>query len=139
MKQIWVLCGGPSTEYEVSLSSGRVVCEQMNADDREITPVIVSRRGEWIISDQKISAGSDRQWLNDFFTAARENPDLPGTSLPKALSAMLEQQVDCVFLVFHGQYGEDGGMQGFLQTAGIPYTGSGILSSAGVIRRRLLK
>lgn len=130
MKNIWVLCGGPSTEFDVSISSGRVVCEQLNLDDRVVRPVIVSRQGKWIISDRPLIAGETRDWIQGFFQAAVNGWPEAGDELPVALSRMLSERLDCAFLVFHGQYGEDGGIQGLLQTAGIPYTGSGILSSA---------
>lgn len=129
-KIIWALCGGPSTEFDVSLSSGRVVCAHMSADQREIRPVIVTRNGRWLISDRTISGREDRSWLNDFFRSIEDEWNQPTVDLPTALARMLEEKVDCVFLGFHGQYGEDGGIQGLLQTAGLAYTGSGILSSA---------
>lgn len=129
-KHIWVLCGGPSTEYEVSLSSGRCVCEQIEARGRIVTPVIVTRQGQWIISKQKITIDQPRDWIENFFNASGEEWNQGGISLPQALQQMLDERVDCVFLAFHGQYGEDGAIQGFLQTAGIPYTGSGILASS---------
>lgn len=131
MKQIWVLCGGPSTEYDVSISSGRCVCRAISAKDREVRPVVVTRRGEWIISDNTIRHGEPREWLEEFFDSALQTEwNITTIDLPTALARMLSDRVDCVFLAFHGQYGEDGGMQGLLQTAGIPYIGSGILSSA---------
>lgn len=131
MEHIWVLCGGPSTEFEVSVSSGRCVCQAINAVDRRITPVIVSRRGGWIISDRVLRDNENRNWLADFFgdTAAGSFNEAE-VSLPAALQRMLDEKVDCVFLAFHGQYGEDGAIQGLLQTAGVPYIGSGILASA---------
>jgi len=130
MKQIWVLCGGPSTEFDVSLSSGRVVCEQINVDNREVRPVIVTRQGLWVISDRVITANEPRGWLNEFFESGKFEWNSTGIDLPAALTRMVHDKIDCVFLVFHGQYGEDGGIQGLLQTAGLAYTGSGILSSA---------
>lgn len=130
---IWVLCGGPSTEFEVSLSSGRFVCKHMHATHgRQIRPVIISRSGRWIISNRVINGENDRDWLDNFFeTAARDAGSSGiGCGLPESLRQMLDEQVDCVFLAFHGQFGEDGAIQGLLQTARIPYTGSGILASS---------
>ncbi len=130
MKQIWVLCGGPSTEYEVSLSSGRCVCQAIGGENRVVRPVIVLRSGDWLISEKVISGNESRDWVDEFFESGKAEWDQPGVSLPVALTRMMDEGVDCIFLAFHGQYGEDGSIQGFLQTAGIPYTGSGVLSSA---------
>ena len=48
----------------------------------------------------------------------------------QAITDLLTQRVDRVFIVLHGRGGEDGSIQGFLQHAGLPYTGSGVLGSA---------
>ncbi len=128
MKHIWVLCGGPSTEFKVSLSSGLCVCQAIYADGRIVTPVIVTREGKWLISDRAIQGAESREWLDDFFRQADVKENL-GAELPAALQRMISE-VDCAFLAFHGQFGEDGAIQGLLQTAGVPYIGSGILASA---------
>lgn len=129
-KRIWVLCGGPSTEFDVSLSSGKCVCQAINGETNTVTPVVVTRGGRWIISDRQVTGSESREWLDDFFTNAAADWNQESLPLSDALQAMIDSQVDCVFLAFHGQYGEDGAIQGLLQTAGIPYTGSGILASS---------
>ncbi len=130
MKHIWVLCGGPSTEFEVSVSSGRCVCEAISADNQVVTPVIVTRGGTWLISDRTVRGSESRDWLTDFFLKSESEWNEAGVALPAALQRMLDEKIDCAFLAFHGQYGEDGAIQGLLQTANIAYIGSGILSSA---------
>lgn len=134
-KNIWVLCGGPSTEHEVSLSSGRVVCEKINLAGRRVRPVIVTRTGGWLIAPECLEEGKDRGWLKDFFDAAGADWDATSVSVSLALQRMQDEKVDCAMLVFHGDYGEDGGIQGFFQTVGIPYTGSGILASAVALNK----
>lgn len=129
MKNIWVLCGGPSTEFEVSISSGLCVCQGIDTRNYRVRPVIVTRSGAWIISERIIDADSPRDWLVKFFDSATHTSK-NSVSLPEAMDRMIAEPVDCAFLAFHGQYGEDGAIQGMLQTADIAYTGSGILSSA---------
>lgn len=46
------------------------------------------------------------------------------------LQRLLNEKIDRAFIILHGRGGEDGSMQGLLECAGIPYTGSGILASA---------
>ncbi len=129
MPSIWVLCGGPSTEFDVSLSSGRVVCGRIRADRRTVRPVIIRRDGSWMIAPRAVE-NDDRGWLDTFFASASA-PAAPGAvDAGAALSAMIRDGVDCAFLALHGQFGEDGRIQGFLQSAGIPFTGSGVLASA---------
>lgn len=130
MKTIWVLCGGPSVEHEVSLSSGRVVCEQMSLENRRVRPVIVTRQGGWLVSNRAMIEGEDRDWLVEFFDQAKAEWEAPTVNIAQALTRMLEERIDCALLVFHGDFGEDGRVQGLLQSAEIPYTGSGILGSA---------
>src|SRR5215470_728317 len=48
----------------------------------------------------------------------------------RGLDALIEQRFDRVFIALHGRYGEDGTIQGALELAGIPYTGSGVMASA---------
>lgn len=129
---IWVLCGGPSTEFHVSLSSGRFVTRHMSAAETHVRPVVVDRRGQWIISERAVTADTqDHEWIDNFFEAAAlDDTPLPRVELAVGLARMKVENVLCAFLAFHGQYGEDGAVQGLLQTAGIAYTGSGILASA---------
>lgn len=130
IKNIWVLCGGPSVEHEVSLSSGRVVCENISLQNRRVRPVIITRTGGWMISSRAMLEGEERDWLPGFFDSAAAEWEGSTVDIAQALARMLEERIDCAFLVFHGDFGEDGGIQGFLQTARIPFTGSGILGSA---------
>jgi len=107
----------------------------MNLEGRRVRPVIVTRDSRWLIADRVLEPGSDRAWLQEFFNQASADWDAPSVDIAEALRRMLTENIDCAFLVFHGDYGEDGGIQGFLQTAGIPYTGSGILASAVALNK----
>lgn len=115
--------GGKSPEYEVSLASGREVVRNLNPKKYEVLPVVISRDGlrwhspaggerdqESGIRNQR--SGSLKNWRQNFLT----NRGV--------------EKVDLVFLAMHGPYGEDGRIQGMLETLGIPYTGSGVLASA---------
>lgn len=136
MRNIWVLCGGPSTEYEVSLSSARVVCHNISLRDQRVRPAVILKDSTWLISERELAAGAtDRGWLDEFFATALHARG--GIRISAALASMLDEPVDCAFLALHGQYGEDGRLQGFLEAAGIPYTGSGVLASAVCFNKRL--
>lgn len=127
---IWLLCGGPSVEHAVSLSSARVVARLMNlAGGRRVRPVVVSKAGRWLVSARVLSEGDVRGWLDGFFDAPH-GAGAADLGLGEALTRMAAERVDLVLPIFHGEYGEDGRVQGLLDAAGIAYTGSGVLASA---------
>jgi D-alanine--D-alanine ligase len=95
-----VLMGGMSSEHEISLISGQNVLNYLNKEKYNITPIVISKKGEW--------------WVND----AKKTID-------EALKG-----IDVVFNALHGEYGEDGKIQGLLDCFSIKYTGSGVLASA---------
>lgn len=103
MKRIAVIMGGPSSEHEISLSSGKKVMSALA--DREPIEVVVSKQGVWSIGGEKAA------------------------SLGAAIDR-LASSADVCFLALHGQFGEDGTIQGLLEVAGLPYTGSGVMASA---------
>jgi D-alanine-D-alanine ligase len=103
--RVAVIMGGTATEHDVSLRSGAEVVAHLPADRYDATSVVWRRDGRW-----EIPAGSEPV-----------GPEI-------ALGRLREHAV--AFLAVHGPGGEDGRIQGFLGTAGIPYTGSGVRASA---------
>lgn len=104
-KRIVVVCGGRSSEHDVSLDSGRLVAENLAGDAYDVVKIVIDRDGHW-------------QW-----------PGEEAVDIGAAL-ARLSSGVDCVFIALHGPYGEDGRLQGMFDLAGIAYTGSGCAASA---------
>lgn len=138
MRKVWVVCGGPSTEYEVSLNSGREVCRHIRTDTNDARPVVITREGRWIVGDRLTDGGDRGSALESFFDAVRGGSAAShACDLGEAVSRMLRERVDCVFIAIHGQFGEDGRIQGLLETAGVAYTGSGILASAMAFDKQL--
>lgn len=120
--RVMVLMGGKSPEHEVSLVTGRSVVKHLNANKYKVFPVVISKNGvSWQFKnkDQFLAVGQ---------TVASANNSLPNKEI---LSLdPLKQRADLVFLAMHGPYGEDGTIQGMLQTLGITFTGAGVLASA---------
>lgn len=106
-KHVVVLMGGMSAEYEVSMRSGAQVAAHLDRDFYSVTPVEITREGEWVFP------GKDREYLD----------------IAEAVPRLRALHPDCVFIALHGPYGEDGRMQGMLDLMGIPYTGSGCAAS----------
>ncbi len=122
MPRVIVMMGGPSSEHEVSLASGRMVADALPRDRYQVAALVIGRDGRWALTPPEE-------------LAALEPHPVEGALVPvhpsETLAGMQELgHADVVFLAFHGKFGEDGTLQGMLETLGIPYTGSGPLASA---------
>jgi len=87
-----------------------------------------------------IAVRLDRQGRWHFPPASDALAEVSGFSLPLGLGALVEARPDVVFLgAFHGQFGEDGRVQGLLECAGLRYTGSGVRASANAFDKPTTK
>lgn len=133
-RRVVVLFGGRSAEHEISVLSARSVLEALDPARYEAIPIGVTKRGRW----QLMPAGPPS--LGTGGSGA-----LPGVDPAGGVEVALDQEpgtqalvgpdgsrmeIDVVFPVMHGPYGEDGSVQGFLEMAGVPYVGAGVLASA---------
>jgi D-alanine-D-alanine ligase len=121
--RVAVLMGGRSSEHEISLASARSVIEALDPSRYEVARVAIGRDGRWELPSGE-SAGS----------AAETLPVPAGSSVPEALA-----DVDVVFPILHGPFGEDGTVQGLLELAGVPYVGAGVAASALCMDKDLFK
>lgn len=122
--KIGVLFGGRSEEHEVSLKSAFSVIKALDPDKFEPIYIGITRKGDWKRYDgppENIKDGSWEKYSREFDPGA------------------LEKAVDFVFPVLHGPYGEDGRIQGFLETLDIPYAGCGVPASAVSMDKQLFK
>jgi D-alanine-D-alanine ligase len=113
-----VLMGGLGEEHEVSLSSGRGVVQHADYRKYLVRPVIIDREGQWRIATTFLTA-----------PMALEELHFKDYQIGEAIE-VLRREVDLVFIVLHGRFGEDGTIQGLLEIAGIAYVGSGVTASA---------
>jgi D-alanine-D-alanine ligase len=134
-RRIVVLFGGRSAEHEVSVISARSVLDALDPERYEAIPIGVTKQGRW----RSMPAGPPA-------LGARVAPTgLPGIEPETGSEVSLDQgpgsqalvapdgsrtEIDVVFPVMHGPFGEDGSIQGFLEMAGVPYVGAGVLGSA---------
>jgi D-alanine-D-alanine ligase len=110
--RVAVLAGGRSSEHDVSLSSAAAVREGLERGGHEVTTIEIGRE--------------DGRWSCDGEPVALE----PG-------SAPLGAEI--VFPVLHGPFGEDGTVQGLLETIDVPYVGAGVLASALCMDKAVFK
>ncbi len=133
--RVVILFGGRSAEHEISCISARSVMDALDPERYEVVPIGVTKQGRW-----ELIAGGPRS-----LPAAEGEGALPSVDRASGVEVALDQdpgaralvaedgsrtEIDVVFPVMHGPFGEDGSIQGFLEMAGVPYVGAGVLGSA---------
>ena len=139
--RVALLFGGRSAEHDVSVISAGNVFRALDPARYDTVPIGITRSGVWLLSS-----------LNDgVFPAAvpKSGPRValvPGgagqlaiLSETDAAAPDVSRSVDVVFPVLHGPFGEDGTVQGAAEIAGVPYVGSGVLSSAAAMDKDVAK
>ncbi len=147
--KIGILFGGPSREREIAFAGGRTVYDNLDKSLFEAVPIFIDSARNFILLDwQYIYKGT----IRDFYPPVDHLPpsahefqiyvESLGQLSEEQLSAMIAQVgrriapaelpelIDLAFLALHGNYGEDGQIQGLLESIGLPYTGSGIRACA---------
>ncbi|MEU6988775.1 D-alanine--D-alanine ligase family protein [Streptomyces sp. NPDC046324] len=139
--RVAVVFGGRSSEHAISVVTAGAVLSAIDRTKYDVLPIGITTDGRWALTADapERMAIADRALPNVAdLTESEEgavvlsvdpaNRDVvytePG-SVPKALG-----QVDVVFPMLHGPYGEDGTLQGLLELSGVPYVGAGVLASA---------
>jgi D-alanine-D-alanine ligase len=143
--RVAVVFGGRSAEHAISCVSAGSVIAALDPDRYEVVPVGIAPDGRWVLAapDQRleitdgklpeVSGGTAVSLVGD--PAARGLAVLEaGAAVGSALT-----EVDVVFPVLHGTYGEDGTIQGLLEMAGVPYVGSGVFASAASMDKEFTK
>ncbi len=125
--RVAVLMGGRSSEHEVSLASARSVLESLDPARYDTVRVEIGRDGHWALGPRT------RPQLESDGTVAETLP-VPAAHVPATLA-----DVDVVFPLLHGPFGEDGTVQGLLELANVPYVGAGVAASALCMDKDLFK
>ena len=144
--RVMVVFGGRSGEHEVSIASARAVADALHRSGRhEVLPVGITREGAWISSGDPMRELESRARERARESAGSLPPKHSQKSFTKLVVPASERlpvgldDVDVVFPVLHGPYGEDGTIQGVLEVASIPYVGSGVLASAAGMDKVTMK
>lgn len=123
-KNINVVMGGPSAEYEVSMKTGWEIFTHLDKRKYSIRAVVID-------SDRNFHYSQKDPNINDM-----DNFGDPATShlfkgpVSAVASEVIWKDCDIVVMALHGEYGEDGQFQGFLEAINMPYTGSKVFASA---------
>ena len=131
--RVGVIFGGRSGEHEVSLVSARSVMNAMDEEKYEIIPIGITKDGHWVASGDPMRALEAGDADASRPAALLGDPSRRGLmrleDTERAVEATRLAELDIVFPVLHGPYGEDGTVQGLLELAGIPYVGAGVIGS----------
>jgi D-alanine-D-alanine ligase len=133
---VGVIFGGRSGEHEVSLMSARSVLKAINKDKYDVTLIGITKDGKWIGGSDPVGALESGQAATSPATALLGEPQSGGlmqvSEQPGRSGVTLSSvaQLDVIFPLLHGTFGEDGTVQGLLELASIPYVGAGVVGSA---------
>jgi D-alanine-D-alanine ligase len=131
--RVGVIFGGRSGEHEVSLASARSVMEAIDQEKYQVVPIGITKEGCWIASGDPMKALAAGDADASQPVALLGDPSRRGLmrleDTERAVEATRLTELDVVFPILHGTYGEDGTVQGLLELAGIPYVGAGVIGS----------
>ncbi len=131
--KIAIIYGGRSSEHSVSCISAGAIMSHLDPEKYELYPIGITQQGTWTVGE------SDPEKLRS------TDGVMPTVTLTKEVSLAADPArrgqfrfadgsehvaVDVIFPVLHGLYGEDGTIQGLFELSGVPYVGTGVLSSA---------
>ncbi len=132
--RVAVVFGGRSSEHSISCISAGSVIAALDPAEYDVVPVGITTDGRWVLESAEpghLALGPAGELPS--VTGDREVALTPGQGLvvtePGDVPAVLGE-VDVVFPVMHGPWGQDGTLQGLLEMAGVRYVGAGVLSSA---------
>ncbi len=134
--RLGILFGGKSAEHEVSLISTKNVVEALDPQKYDIFLIGIDKTGEWRLRDgYSYLMNADNPKLIQLNESQESLALVPKQDRKEIVSYSGNQlqtslQLDVIFPVLHGPYGEDGTVQGLLKLANIPFVGAGVLGSA---------
>ena len=134
-KRVAIICGGRSSEHEISCISAGGVLSAIDRSQYQPVLIGISKGGKWFVLSEDTSLSIKDGVL----------PVIPDAGTPVSIDATgfvsegKNLNIDLVFPLLHGPYGEDGTIQGLLEMADIPYVGSGVLASAVAMDKSFAK
>ena len=162
--RVGILFGGRSGEHEISLLSAASVFKAIDKDKYEVVPVGITKEGRWVTSADAERLLSGQPLHEERHLRAGDPEATPGAAVlqngeavvvpPEPQGAGMQPfqtdalarrasdraiNVDVIFPVLHGTFGEDGTVQGLLELADLAYVGAGVLGSAAGMDKDIMK
>jgi D-alanine-D-alanine ligase len=145
-QRVAVVFGGRSTEHAVSCMTAAGVLRALDRDRYDVVPVGIARDGRWVLAADDPAALEAHG--SELPAVAEDGPGVlvPTSTSDRTLVALRPGEVptalgevDVVFPLLHGPFGEDGTIQGLLELGDVPYVGSGVLASAAGMDKHYMK
>ncbi len=133
MIKVGVIFGGESVEHEVSIISAVQAMNKLDTEKYEIVPIYITKDGEWYTGGvlREIETYKDMELLKRYTkNVVLYKKDNRFVLQNKGLIKNFVNEVDIILPVVHGTNVEDGVLQGYLKTIGVPFVGSNVLSAA---------
>ncbi|MEY3164096.1 MAG: hypothetical protein RI887_920, partial [Actinomycetota bacterium] len=124
--KVAIICGGKSSEHEISCISANGVLEAIDRNLFEVVLIGITKAGKWLLLPTQTSFRIQNGVL----------PTIPNTGVEVSITSDgliadgKKLEVDVAFPILHGPYGEDGTIQGLFEIIQLRYVGSGVLASA---------
>jgi D-alanine-D-alanine ligase len=122
---VGILFGGRSAEHEVSVVSAQGVMGAIDRERFQVVPLGITKDGAWLTPEETQDALAA---VNAERLAGLKGPTEAGGIRPQVLAVL--DELDVVFPLVHGTFGEDGSLQGFLEILDVAYVGAGVAGSA---------
>lgn len=143
--RVAMMFGGKSVEHEVSVISGIQAILNMDTEKYEVIPVYITKKNEFYIGDEIGSIDSYKH-IDELLKKSQrviminEDGQVKLTAYPpKKLGKNVSLDIDIAFPVVHGTNEEDGTLQGYLKTLGIPFVGCDVTASAIGMDKYIMK
>ncbi|GAA4345276.1 D-alanine--D-alanine ligase family protein [Angustibacter luteus] len=138
--------GGRSSEHAISCMTAAGVLRALDRDRYDVVPVGIAQDGRWVLAaDDPAALEAHGHELPEVDTSG-PGVVVPTSTTDRALVALRPGEVpatlgdvDVVFPLLHGPFGEDGTLQGLLELGDVPYVGSGVLASAAGMDKHYMK
>ena len=132
--RVGVIFGGRSGEHEISLLSARSVLDVLDPLRYDVTQIGITQAGTWVIGEDVLGSFEKKSIEHLKAATILPNPALQGVQILRKVKnghlMKLLTDLDVVFPVLHGTFGEDGTLQGLLEMAEVAYVGAGVVGSA---------
>src|SRR5579859_6882187 len=163
--RVGILFGGRSGEHEISLLSAASVFKAIDQNKYEVVPIGITKDGRWLTASdaERLLHGSASEGARATLRAGDPDSTASAAVLQNGEAVVVPPEphkssmtpfqtdtpvrrasdrainVDIIFPVLHGTFGEDGTIQGLLELADIPYVGAGVLGSAAGMDKDVMK
>jgi len=140
---VGILYGGKSAEHEVSLQSAKNIYEAINKSKYDVKLIGIDKKGRWYLNDaEEFLLNANNPELINLRNIPGNLALVPGeknNQFVKTANSQSIGEIDVVFPILHGPFGEDGTIQGLLKLANVPFVGASVLGSAVGMDKDVMK